>query len=225
MTAEEDAAGEGPWSQDSTAGEMRYRLADLSVAELMARWSVGDEYDDYYELIALALSEQGAPGIEVLERELDGRRVPQIRAALTVLEIHRGHDPEFVEKVEWLAGTSEPLVAGDAIRLLGFLGVTAPEELIRGKLNHPAPFIRAAMLDHLARTQPRSAYPALVRGLADSDHIVRETAVDALDDLGSTDAIASIEPLLQDPDENVRQAARTAVDNLRARADSADRRG
>ncbi len=57
-----------------------------------------------------------------------------------------------------------------------------------------------------------------MQGLNDSDYIVRETAVDALDDLGVTDAVSAIEMLLEDPHEDVRLAARTAVDNLRGRS-------
>ncbi|WP_280421018.1 HEAT repeat domain-containing protein [Nocardia carnea] len=220
MTTEEEPAGESPWSEELTAEEMRERLAGLSTTELAVRWSAGDEYDDYYEAVARELYEQGEPGVEVLTQELAGRRVPQLRAALTVLAMHQGSEPAFVEKVKLLAGDSEPVVAGDAIRLLGSLGVTELGERIRGLGDHPSPFVRASVLDYLARAEPESAYPALVQGLRDSDYVVRETAVDALDDLDSTNAIPAIEPLLEDPHEDVRQAARTAVDNLRERADS-----
>ncbi|WP_169811844.1 HEAT repeat domain-containing protein [Nocardia grenadensis] len=221
MTTEEGSTGDSPWSEELTAEEMRERLAGLSMTELVARWSAGDEYDDYYEAVARELYEQGEPGIEVLTQELDGRRIPQLRAALTVLAMHQGSAPAFVEKLKLLAGDSEPVIAGDAIRLLGSLGVTELGERIRGMGNHPSPFVRASVLDYLARAEPESAYAALVQGLRDSDYVVRETAVDALDDLDSTEAIALIEPLLEDSHEDVRQAARTAVDNLRERAGSA----
>lgn len=220
MTTEKGPEGESPWSEELTAEEMRESLVGLSTTELAARWSVGDEYDDYYEAVARELYEQGEPGVEVLTQELAGRRVPQLRAALTVLAMHQGSEPAFVEKVKLLAGDSEPVIAGDAIRLLGSLGVTELGERIRGLGDHPSPFVRASVLDYLARAEPELAYPALVQGLRDSDYVVRETAVDALDDLDSTDAIPAIEPLLEDPHEDVRQAARTAVDNLRDRAGS-----
>ncbi|MGW0007282.1 HEAT repeat domain-containing protein [Nocardia grenadensis] len=220
MTTEERPEGESPWSKELTAEEMRESLVGLSTIELAARWSVGDEYDDYYEAVARELYAQGEPGVEVLTQELAGHRVPQLRAALTVLAMHQGSEPAFVEKVKLLAGDSEPVIAGDAIRLLGSLGVTELGERIRGLGDHPSPFVRASVLDYLARAEPELAYPALVQGLRDSDYVVRETAVDALDDLDSTEAIPAIEPLLEDPHEDVRQAARTAVDNLRGRAGS-----
>lgn len=221
VTTEEGSASERPWSEELTADEMRTRLAGLSVAELADRFSVVDEYDDYYETVARELYEQGRAGIEGLEQELAGRRVPQLRAALTVLAEFQGADPGFIDRVKTLVGDSEPLIAADAIRLLGSLGVTDMGELILGMREHPSPFVRASVLDYLARAEPESAYPALLHALRDDDYIVRETAIDALDDLGATEAIPVIEPLLEDPHEDVRQAARTAVDNLRDRAGSA----
>lgn len=221
VTTEEGPAGERPWSEELTAEQTRSRLAGLPVVELTARFSVDDEYDDYYEAVAHELYEQGEAGIEVLGQELAGRRVPQLRAALTVLAMHQSADPEFVDKVESLTGNSEPVIAGDAIRLLGSLGITDLGERIRGMREHPSPFVRASVLDYLARAEPESAYPALLQGLRDGDYVVRETAVDALDDLGSTEAISMLVPLLEDPHEDVRQAARTAVANLRDRAGSA----
>ncbi len=88
-------------------------------------------------------------------------------------------------------------------------------QAVRRMSDHQAPIVRAAVLDYLARAEPESARPALIQGLGDPDYIVRETAVDALDDLGAADAISAIEALLDDPHEDVRLAARTAVDNLR----------
>lgn len=112
-----------------------------------AGFSVDDEYDDYYEAVARELYEQGEAGIEVHGKELAGRRVPQLRAALTVLAMHQSADPEFVDKVESLTGNSEPVIAGDAIRLLGSLGITDLGERIRGMGEHPSPFVRASVLD------------------------------------------------------------------------------
>lgn len=219
VVTEDGRTTENPWSEELTADEMRARLGGLPVAELVDRFSVDDEYDDYYEAVARELYERGR--VDVLERELSGRRIPQLRAALTVLAMHRGAESEFVERVESLTSDSEPVVAADAIRLLGSLRVTDLGERIRGAGEHPSPFVRAAVLDYLARAEPASAYPALLRGLHDDDYVVRETAIDALDDLGATEAIARIEALLDDPHEHVREAARTAVDNLRDRAVSA----
>ncbi|WP_158430210.1 HEAT repeat domain-containing protein [Nocardia cyriacigeorgica] len=219
MNADEDSAGRRPlWPEDLTAEEMRSNLGGLSLSDLVARFSVEGEYDDFYEAVAEELYRQGQAGIEVLGQELVGRRVPQLRAALTVLALHQGEDPAFVDAVRTLVGGSEPVVVADAIRILGSLGATDMGQAVRRTGDHQAPIVRAAVLDYLARAEPDSARPALMQGLNDSDYIVRETAVDALDDLGVTDAVSAIEMLLEDPHEDVRLAARTAVDNLRGRS-------
>ncbi|WP_171048314.1 HEAT repeat domain-containing protein [Nocardia cyriacigeorgica] len=218
----EDSAGQRSWSVELTPDELHSRLGDLSLPDLVARFAVDHEYDDYYEAVAEQLYAQGRAGGEVLGQELLGRRVPQLRAALTVLALHQGEDPAFCDTVKTLASGSDPLVIADAIRLLGSLGATDMADKVRRMSEHEAAIVRAAVLDYLARAEPASARPALMRGLGDSDYIVRETAIDALEDLGATDAISAIEALIDDPHEDVRLAARTAVDNLRDRSSSAD---
>ncbi|WP_328393462.1 hypothetical protein [Nocardia sp. NBC_00416] len=54
----------------------------------------------------------------MLGQELAGWQVAQLRAALTALWMPE-RDPEFVDKVKSLIGDSEPVTAGDAIKVLG----------------------------------------------------------------------------------------------------------
>jgi hypothetical protein len=61
------------------------------------------------------------------------------------------------------------------------------------------------------------AGPLLLTGLRDRHFAVRESAVDALDEteaLDAAQALEAIQPLLDDPHPDVRQAAETAVHNL-----------
>ncbi|MFR9750969.1 HEAT repeat domain-containing protein [Nocardia sp. 004] len=219
MTEEESSAGE-PWSENVDSDEIREHLTGLSLADLVEWFSADDEYDHYYEEVAKKLYEHGRAGIEVLFAELDGRRVSQWRAALVVLSLYQGEDPKLVEKAKLRVGDPEPLIAGDAIWFLRLSGNTDLSDTIRGMKGHPDEFVRAKVLEYLAYTELEAVYPALVQGLGDTSYIVRETIIDVFDDLQVTDAIGLIEPLLEDPHEDVRQAARTAVDNLRDLLDS-----
>ncbi|MBF6437188.1 HEAT repeat domain-containing protein [Nocardia cyriacigeorgica] len=178
MTTGEGSPGERPWSEVLAAEEVRGQPAGPSVSDLVDRFSVDGEYDDYYEVVAQGLYEHGRAGIEVLVQELASRRIPQLRAALTVLAVQQGDDPQFVERAKSLAGNAEPIVAADAIRLLGSLGVTDVADRIRGLVGHSSPLIRASVLDYLARVEPDSARPVLIQALEDSDYIVRETAIE-----------------------------------------------
>ena len=58
------------------------------------------------------------------------------------------------------------------------------------------------------------AKPLLYDALSSSHPIVRENAIDELDELDCKEALPRIRTLLDDPDKNVRQAAKTAIENL-----------
>ena len=54
----------------------------------------------------------------------------------------------------------------------------------------------------------------LERALHSKEPVVRQNAVDELDEMNYTPALAKIKRLLADPDKDVRQAASTAVAHL-----------
>jgi HEAT repeat protein len=55
---------------------------------------------------------------------------------------------------------------------------------------------------------------ALLAALHDPSFIVRESAIDELDELQAVASLPALANLLQDPDPDVREAARTAYDHL-----------
>ena len=74
--------------------------------------------------------------------------------------------------------------------------------------------VATALATVLARSAPDMATKPLLVALQDRHFVVRESAVDALADLGLVDALPAIRPLLHDPHPHVRQAAQTAVEHL-----------
>ena len=77
--------------------------------------------------------------------------------------------------------------------------------------------MRGAAGRYLAGLWPATALAALYAQLHDASYVVRESAVDALDDAGLVAAVPLIEPLLRDRHPHVRQAAQTALENLKGR--------
>jgi HEAT repeat protein len=69
-------------------------------------------------------------------------------------------------------------------------------------------------LRFFARCDPVRAVPLLEKALKAEEPIVRQNAVDELDEMNHTPALEKIQRLLRDPDKDVRQAARTAVEHL-----------
>jgi HEAT repeat protein len=79
---------------------------------------------------------------------------------------------------------------------------------------HPSPYVVGSVLRFLSRNHPDRARPILLEALGSGEPVVRQNAVDEIDELGYAAALPRLRRLLEDPDEDVRQAARTAVANL-----------
>jgi HEAT repeat protein len=72
----------------------------------------------------------------------------------------------------------------------------------------------------MSRLFSEEAKPILYAALHDERYIVRETAVDELDERCDAEAAPLIRPLLDDPHPDVRQAAETYFTNLAYMAES-----
>jgi HEAT repeat protein len=79
--------------------------------------------------------------------------------------------------------------------------------------HHASPHVRGAPLRYLAR-RGRTALPELMAGLRDGSHIVRQSAVDELEELEVRDATAALRRPLDDGDRDVGAAVRHALQTL-----------
>lgn len=83
--------------------------------------------------------------------------------------------------------------------------------------DHTSPYVRGAVLRFVSELYPELATKLLFESLRDQHALVRQNAIDELDDLGMIESLPSIRLLLNDSHPDVRQAAQTAVANLEAR--------
>jgi hypothetical protein len=75
--------------------------------------------------------------------------------------------------------------------------------------------VKTDILDELGNLDDPSAFDQIVRGLdRRQPDEVRSEAIDALDSLGDKRAIPVLQPLLADRDEDIRDAAQSAIDSL-----------
>jgi HEAT repeat protein len=81
---------------------------------------------------------------------------------------------------------------------------------------HPSAYVRGSVLRYMSRYDPRIGAVMLVEALDDPDYIVRENAVDELDQLGVVEAIPRIRERLADDHPDVQRAAATALENLQS---------
>ncbi|MGI8552764.1 MAG: restriction endonuclease [Dehalococcoidia bacterium] len=79
---------------------------------------------------------------------------------------------------------------------------------------HSSPFVRGSVLRFLSYVEPQSVLGPLLDALSDPAYVVRENAIDELDNLGVVESAGRIRTLLNDPEPDVREAAKEAIANL-----------
>jgi HEAT repeat protein len=78
----------------------------------------------------------------------------------------------------------------------------------------PSPEVRMAAALTLGDSDDPKALDALVMALQDEDPRVLEEVIDALAYTGNRSTIPYLQPFLNHPDEDVRDAAESAIDDL-----------
>jgi HEAT repeat protein len=179
-----------------------------------------EEVPLWLDEVAVALAARGQEGLDALLQRLPATDEPRLRAALLALSFL----PEEVKEKNraGLEGLLLPLlqdprpdVVAAAVDALTEVGGEAAGERVLPLLEHPAAEVVSSALRFLARRAPLEvSKPALLRALESPESLVRENAADELDDLGCVEALPRLRRLLDDEDEDVRQAARTAVSHL-----------
>jgi hypothetical protein len=105
-------------------------------------------------------------------------------------------------------------VAAEALDGLAFGRTPLQAEVLERLSQHPSPYVRGALLRYLARVRGRSVVDILVAALKDGSHIVRENAIDELEELEAREAVPALRRLLDDSHRDVRAAARYALQTL-----------
>lgn len=197
-------------------------LDNLSLDELIACLHGppldGAEYARaYYDEVAIHIQRHGAAGIALLLGQIhhpDADRAGAIILALTFPQPEPAGLRDILlshlrDERPWVVAR-----AVDALRLLGEKRATAA---IAALHDHPSPYVRGRVLAFLRHHDPEAALPRLLAALKDQDYIIRETAVDELDEMGTVEALPAIRPLLADPHPEVRQAVQGAMRRLEER--------
>ncbi len=195
-------------------------LHDLDLEQLVERFGApapdGQEYAyPFYAEVALLIRQRGKDGIDFLLRAIDGADDEHLRAILFAL----GQRPRlkslgFAETLRSFLHDEQPLAVAEAVDGLwsqGDKGATLDVLALRG---HSSPYIRGAVLRFVSHLNPKCAPLLLIGALQDSDHIVRENAIDELHRLGAVETVPHLRPLLRDSHPDVRQAAQTAIEGL-----------
>jgi HEAT repeat protein len=166
------------------------------------------------EDLALRIRALGEPGVAFLREALGDADERRLRAILLALTKPRSDDDDISHIIiTYLVHKSDLVVAEaiDALRRQEDRGVAVR---VCSLINHESPYVRGAVLRYIRRLDIGDPRRILLDSLKDPHFIVRENAVDELEELGDPSLIPMLKPLLLDPHPDVRQAADTAIKYL-----------
>ncbi|NEQ84904.1 MAG: HEAT repeat domain-containing protein [Moorea sp. SIO2I5] len=201
-------------------------LNHLTLNQLIERFHKqpleGEDASTYYSEIALLISQQGEQGVEYLYESINGADQERLRGIIFALTESQTKTEKLRKIMFRYLDDQRPMIVAEAIDGLCKLEEKHAIDHVLVMLDHYSPYVRGSVLRFLARLYPEQALPHLLDKLKDPHFIVRENAVDELDELGNTLAVGHatrtvvsyLKPLLSDPHPDVQQAVQTAIQNL-----------
>lgn len=174
-----------------------------------------EEEESYYAEVARMIRLQGKDGVKFLKGEVCNADTVRLRAILSALAWPKLDDPDLPELFLPYLNDQRPMIVAEAVDGLSGQEVKGAVDKVLQLLNHNSPYVRGSVLRYMRQLYPDKSFPLLVTALKDIDYIVRENAIDELDSLGNQEALPYLYPLLKDSHPDVRQAAQTAIDNLK----------
>jgi HEAT repeat protein len=181
--------------------------------------AVEGEQELWLQEAAVRIAKAGAWGVDFLLAFVPYADESRLRAILLALsmvakKLSALQRANLVEVAQRLLDDKRALVVTEAVDTLSHLGCREATKSVTPLLQHPSPYVVGSALRFFSRCAPDQAVPLLEKALKADEPIVRQNAVDELDEMNYKPALAKIRRLLQDRDPDVRQAARTAVAHL-----------
>jgi hypothetical protein len=178
-----------------------------------------NEADLWLQEIALDIMKAGCDGMRFLLESMHGADDSRLRAVLGSLACSSDYlDEESRGKVKsilvsFLTHSNPALImeSTDSLRMLGFSEVA---DKVFPLLGHKSPYVVGGALRYLNRHRRDAATPLLIRALESPEPIIRQNAIDELEELGLPEMLPRLYPLLDDPDKYVREAALSAIRTL-----------
>lgn len=195
-------------------------LDNLNLEELINCWHEpspdGKEYAaSYYSEVAFLIRDQGKAGIAFLFGEISKADTERLGAIFSTLPPLK--HPALADILVRYLHDERPHIVASAIIGLQHQGKKDAIDEVLALRNYPDPYVRGSVLSFMSELYPESASLLLIEALQDPHYIVRESAIDELDELEVVESIPYIRPLLADPHPDTRQAAETAIQNLEER--------
>lgn len=192
---------------------------NLTLDELIERFR-GDppepEYAaEYFMDIGYRIGKHDERGVAFLldERARVEHEESLLRGVLCGLSCERIRYPDVRPVFYGYLSDARDVIMVDAIAGLGLYGDKRALSAVIALRGHPSGMVRGAVLRYLQDCYSKDAVPAALAALNDPHPVVRESAIDVLDELlVAGHYLDRIRPFLEDPDKDVRAAAAWAIE-------------
>lgn len=173
----------------------------------------------FYEDLVDAILATGPKGTEYLLAHLASLDPIRLAVVLPVLAAVAPSEPFVLLMLHQSLDSSTPALVLAALNGLINAREWSRRDIAERLRTHADPGVRGAVLRYIVGCDGPAALPALLLALSDPHPVIRETAVDAIDELDVVEALPHLEQLTADPDHNVRDAATAATAHLAERAE------
>lgn len=187
-------------------------ITDMTIDELVALFSCNMNDADFYDVVAYNICLQDPEYLIYHINYLTGKR---LRSAIFGLGFYSGNIDNIIYLLNRYLGSNDPLVVSEIIYVYTRIKYISAWDNLKHFISHESPFIRSAMLKYstICLDQKQSK-KELIEHLKDCHYLVRESAIDELGEIGLTEVVPYLLPLLDDPHKDVRDAAKDAISSL-----------
>ncbi|MGF1490518.1 MAG: HEAT repeat domain-containing protein [Prochloraceae cyanobacterium] len=190
-------------------------LDRLDLISLIDYWQNVEPLEDreyaasYYSELAFLIVDRGEAGRLFLREQINNSNNEQLGAILYFFSSKK-HPLPLNILLKYLEHKSDYVILNAIEGLRMQAEKKAKKEVLKLRF-HESQYVRGAVLRYLSRLYSKEARSILIEALKDPGYIVRESAIDEIEELEIIDFIPYIRPLINDPHPHVRQAAATAI--------------
>jgi HEAT repeat protein len=193
-------------------------LENLDLKDLIEYWHTtepldGEEYAaSYYDELAFLIADKGTAGRLFLKEQISKTDDYKLASILVNLP-SKEHPISSNTLFKYLKHESSPIIGSAIEGLIIQEEIKAKNEVLKLRF-HESAYVRSSVLRFMSKLYPEEARSLLIKALQDRHEIVRQSAIDEIDELQMTNVIPTLRPFLNDSSPDVRQAAETAIENL-----------
>lgn len=194
-------------------------LENIDLKDLIDYWHITEPLDgkkyaaSYYDELAFLIVNKGRNGRLFLNEQISKtNNSNKLESILVHLSSKENPIPLNIF-LEHLKHEFFPVISGAIEGLIIQEEIKAKNEVVKLRF-HESAYVRSSVLRFMSKLYPQEAPSLLIEALQDRHEIVRQSAIDEIDELQMTDAILTLRAFLNDSSPDVRQAAETAIENL-----------